>query len=478
MIDGADARHDNEKLWGGRFSAGLRDDVARLTTSLPVDIRLLPYDLRSTTAHAVALARAGLLEQREAESIGRACKDIAEELASGVPPGVEDEDVHSLVERLLTDKLGETGARVHAGRSRNDLVVTDLRLWCLEQSASVLGSISGLLDVIGDVAGTHTETLMPGYTHLQRAQPVSLGFHLLAHGFALLRDGDRFLRAFDAADVSALGAGAIAGTTLEIDPAVAASELGFGRLYDNAMDAVSQRDFACDFVYASALCGVHLSRLAEEIVLWTSGEFSFAHLPDDLSTGSSMMPQKRNPDLAELVRGRAAATIGDLTSLLALLKGLPLAYSRDVQEDKVALFSAGDRVLAALEATKALVAGLVFDERRLYEAAAASATWATDLAEGLVRRGVPFRAAHRATGRLVATLADRGVELADAPIDLLKAHHPAFEAADLQWADPRRGVEARSGPGGTAAGPVRRQLEALRRGADRLSVTSRAGGSI
>ena len=434
----------------------------RLTTSLPIDIRLLEHDLAATKAHARALVSAGLLDAAALGEVAAECDTLLVEWRAGsLVPASTDEDVHSLVERELTERLGETGARIHAGRSRNDLVATDLRLWCRARSSDLVRQTAALIEVLVRRALEHTETVMPGYTHLQRAQPVSLGFHMLAHGWAFLRDAGRFEAARLAADESTLGAGALAGTTLPIEPDVAARELGFGSVFDNAMDAVAQRDFACDLLYASALCGVHLSRLAEEVVIWSSAEFGFVRLPNDWSTGSSMMPQKRNPDLAELVRGRSALGIGDLTALLTLLKGLPLAYDRDLQEDKEILFGAVERISGSLEGMAGMMSDLEFAEENLMEAANAGGTWATDLAEALVGRGVPFRVAHEATGRLVAALEERQIDLSGADSAALTEHHELFDATDLGFADPRAGMTARRGPGGTAPHAVATQAHAL-----------------
>jgi argininosuccinate lyase len=457
-----------DMLWGGRFAAPPHPDLLRLTASIDVDRRLLEYDVAVTKAHARSLASSGLLTAAELTAIDDACDALVEEWRAGkLEPAGADEDVHSLVERELTARAGDAGARIHAGRSRNDLVATDLRLWCRAAAQSCAGLVAELVAALADVAAEHTETVMPGYTHLQRAQPISLGFHLAAHGFAFLRDGRRFQAARDAADVSVLGAGALAGTTLPLDPFVAASALGFSQTFDNAMDAVADRDFACDLVYAAALCGVHLARLAEEIVLWTSAEFGFATLADEWSTGSSMMPQKRNPDLAELLRGRSAGSIADLTGLLVLLKGLPFAYNRDLQEDKSFVFAAVDRIEAALQAGAHLIRNLQWHPERMAEAAAGGGTWATDLAERLVARRVPFRAAHEATGTLVADLEARGLDLQDVDQALLKSHHPVFEAADVDVADPVVGLVARSGPGSPAPTRVRDQIEQLRMAAIR-----------
>lgn len=449
-------------LWGGRFGAGPDEVMLRLTASAHVDVRLIEEDLAATRAHGRALVAAGLLADGELGEIEAACDSLLAEARAGtLAPAATDEDVHSMVERELTERLGDTGARIHAGRSRNDLVATDFRLWCRMRSEELVGSTAELISVLARRALEHKDTVMPGYTHLQRAQPVSLGFHLLAHGSALLRDATRFAAARAAADESALGAGALAGTTLPIDPDVTRGELGFSRTFDNAMDAVAQRDFACDLLYAAALCGVHLSRLAEEIVLWSSAEFGFVRLPDDWSTGSSMMPQKRNPDLPELIRGRAAAGIGDLTAMLALLKGLPLAYNRDLQEDKELTFRAIDRVAGCLKGMTGMLAALAFSTERLAAAAEGAGMWATDLAEVLVGRGVPFRAAHEATGRLVATLEERGMALSQVDEALLHEHHTDLQASDIKFADPRVGMTARRGPGGTAPHIVVEQAHAL-----------------
>ena len=435
---------ESKPLWGGGFGAGPDPDMLRLTRSIDVDLRLLPWDCEVTRAHARTLGKAGLLEDDEVSLIDEACQDIVDEWKAGsIELQGVDEDVHVLVERLLTERLGDTGRKIHAGRSRNDLVATDLRLWCRAASEQLGGQVRALLGTITGLAESHVATVMPGYTHLQRAQPVTLAFHLLAHGFALARDLERLEKANDSADVSALGAGALAGTTLPLDPHLAATELGFDSLFDNAMDAVADRDFAADLVYACSVCGVHLSRLAEEIVLWTSAEFSFARIDDAWSTGSSMMPQKRNPDMAELIRGRAAGGIGELTGLLALLKGLPLAYNRDLQEDKTFVFAAVERLSGCLEGMTSLLASLEFDKDVLSAAAAGGGAWATDAAEELVRQGVPFREAHERTARRVA-------------------RSESGEDGSYVPPDPSASVAARRSHGGTSAEEVTKQIERLR----------------
>jgi argininosuccinate lyase len=457
---------DDSMLWGGRFVTGPSDSMMALTASIDVDMALLECDARATRAHARVLVAAGLLDETDLGPIDTALDKLVGEWRSGeLIPGPTDEDVHSLVERELTDRLGELGARIHAGRSRNDLVAQDLRLWCRAAAGELVADLAGLLATIARRAEEHAETLMPGFTHLQPAQPVSVGFHLLAHGFALTRDADRLLTARDAADTGVLGAGALAGTTLRLEPSISARELGCSRLFDNAMDAVSDRDFACDLVYATATLGVHLSRMAEEIVMWTSPLVGFARLPDEWSTGSSMMPQKRNPDMAELVRGRAAGPIGELTSLLSLLKGLPLAYARDLQEDKALVFRAVERASGCLTGMSALIAGLAFDTTRLSGAAGLGGSWATDVAELLVARGLPFRDAHEVAGRLVVKVEESGSAL-DAQV--LESHHDLLKAADLERLAPEYSVAARSSHGGPAPARVADQITRLRQRVSQL----------
>lgn len=433
------------------------------TRSIDVDLRLLPYDLAATKAHARTLAAASLLTEEEVAAIDGACDEIAARSERGEPlTQPHDEDVHSLVERILTEKLGDTGARIHAGRSRNDLVATDLRLWCRDAASALMDEVTGLIETIAGFCEGQTDTLIPGYTHLQRAQPVSVAYQMLAHGFALVRDAARFRSAYEAADVSALGAGALAGTTLPLDATVSAGVLGFARVFDNAMDAVADRDFALDLVYACSVCCMHLSRLADELVLWSSSEFGFAVIADEWSTGSSMMPQKRNPDVAELTRGRAAAAVGDVSALLSLLKGLPLAYNRDLQEDKDIVFRAADRARACIEAMRGLLGAIRFDKAAMADAASGSGAWATDLAERLVARGVPFRRAHHIVGGLVAELEGAGTELDGAGEGLLARHDPNLTPQDREVADPRHGLTARASYGGPAPQRVVEQIARLR----------------
>ena len=448
-------------LWGGRFGAPPAEALRAFTVSLPYDQRLWRQDLAVTGAHARALERAGLLTAAERAAVEGALEAAAGLFEAGsfaFEPA--DEDIHSAVERFLTGRLGDVGAKIHAGRSRNDLVATDLRLWVKAAAASVAEGIVGLEQSLLAQALEHRDTLAPGYTHLQRAQPILFAHHLLAHAFALSRDFVRVAHAFHAADVSVLGAAAFAGTSLPLDALVTAGDLGFGAIFDNAADAVSDRDFALEFLSAGAILGAHLSRLGEEVVLWTSSEFCFAVLDDAYATGSSIMPQKKNPDIAELARAKSARLTANLVHLLGVIKGLPLAYDRDLQEDKEAVFDTADTLTAGLAALGGLVATMRFSRARL-EASVGTASAATDLAEWLVVVGVPFREAHHAVGALVGKLAGEGRELTSLTEADLLAAHPAFRAEALERLDPRRCVEARRSHGGTAPERIADQIATL-----------------
>jgi argininosuccinate lyase len=400
-------------LWHGRFGDGPADELLAYTVSLPFDQRLAADDLAGSRAHVRGLVRGDLLDGDEAAAVLGALDQVEAELASGefeFQPS--DEDIHTAVERRVTELAGPAGAKLHTGRSRNDQVATDLRLYAKRELGVVVDRILGLQEVLADRADEAGDAYLPGYTHLQRAQPVLLSHHLLAHGWALSRDVDRLLDCRRRLDVSPLGAGALAGSSLPLDPAGVAADLGFARAFDNSLDAVSDRDFVAEALFALALLGVHLSRLGEELVLWSSEEFGFCRLSDTYATGSSMMPQKKNPDVAELARGKAGRLIGNLTGVLATLKGLPLAYNRDLQEDKEPLFDALDQVTLGLAALTGMLSELRFDTDRMAAAADDPAAAATDLAEFLVRGGMPFRDAHAVVGDLVRRSIDDGDDLA------------------------------------------------------------------
>jgi len=413
-------------LWSGRLAGGLDPAILDFTASLAVDRRLLPHDLRASAVHVRMLARQGLIEQAEADAIVAALASVE------IEPDAADEDVHSAIERLL----GDLGPRVHAGRSRNDQVQTAMRLWAKQACGEAIEAVRELASTLLDRAERDGAAVLPGYTHGQRAQPLWLGQHLAAHTWALSRDGRRFGQVREAADVCPLGAGALAGSSLPLDPDWVAEELGFARRFENSIDAVSDRDYLAGLCYAAALCMVHLSRIGEELVLWTSSEYGFAELADSAATGSSMMPQKKNPDAAELARGKAGTAIGRLAGLLATLKGLPLAYNRDLQEDKRAAFDQVDDLLGALRALTVCVSGLRFDPGRMAEAAGDGRSVATDVAERLVREGVPFREAH---GRVAARVA-AGERFEQPTAAEAAAARLSPEALEAQLARARRAV--------------------------------------
>jgi argininosuccinate lyase len=445
-------------LWHGRFEGGPAEALLVYTVSLPFDRRLAEVDIVGSRAHVRGLARVGLLSADEETRVIAALDQVRIEIGDGTFGYVSsDEDVHTAVERRVTELAGDAGAKLHTVRSRNDQVATDLRLWCKGALVDVAGATLGLQEVLLARAEEVRGAYLPGYTHLQRAQPVLLAHHLLAHGWALARDVDRLLATVDRLDVSPLGAGALAGSSLTLVPDWVAGDLGFGSRFENSLDAVSDRDFVAEALFDVALLGVHLSRMGEEVVLWSSEEFGFLHLDDAYATGSSMLPQKKNPDIAELVRGKSGRLIGHLTGMLATLKGLPLSYNRDLQEDKEPLFDALDQVGLGLAAMTGLIASARFDLDRMQAAADHSASSAVDLAEWLVDRGMPFRDAHKIVGSLVRACVERHV-----PLTELVEAHPDLGSEALFLLEPGTAVARRTTPGGAGPGPVAVQLTRFR----------------
>jgi argininosuccinate lyase len=445
-------------LWEGRLGGGTADEVMAFTVSLPYDRRLAPDDLTGSRAHVRGLGRAGVLESGEVALLLAALDRVEEELAAGTFTfRAEDEDIHTAVERRVTEIAGDVGAKLHTGRSRNDQVSTDLRLYTRRELLTIVRRVLALQDVLAQRSVEAADAYLPGYTHMQRAQPVLLAHHLLAHGWALARDVDRLIHTVDRLDVSPLGAGALAGSSLPLDPDGVAADLGFANRFENSLDAVSDRDFVAESLFDLALLGVHLSRIGEELVLWSTEEFGFASLDDAYATGSSMLPQKKNPDVAELARGKAGRLIGHLTGMLAMLKGLPLAYNRDLQEDKEPLFDALDTVAGALDAVTGMMATTTFDTDRMRTAADGPSAAAVDLAEWLVERGMPFRQAHAVVGSLVRDSVQRGV-----PLTELVQAHPALGADALGLLEPGVAVTRRTTPGGAGPKPVGVQQERFR----------------
>ncbi len=443
----------------GRFVRARLPEVEAFTASLPFDRRLYRHDIRGSIAHARMLARVGLLSRAETAKIAAGLRAVEHEIAAGrFRFDLADEDIHLAIERRLTERIGAPARKLHTARSRNDQVALDLRLYLRDELGEVIALVDALRRTLAALARRHLETVMPGYTHLQRAQPVTLAHHLAAYVEMLRRDRERFVQARERVAVMPLGAGALAGTTLPIDRHAVARELGFRRISENSLDAVADRDFVVDFLAAAALCAVHLSRMAEEIILWSSSEFGFVALPDEFSTGSSMMPHKKNPDLLELIRAKSGRIVGDLVAMLTVLKGLPLAYNSDLQEDKERAFDALDTLKPALALLAKLWPRLAFDAAAM-RAAAGGFALATDLAEYLVRRGVPFRRAHEVVGALVREAAGAGRRLEDLTLADLRRHSEAFGPDAMRRLSAEGSVRARDLPGGPAAAAMRRYLK-------------------
>jgi len=451
------------RLWGGRFSGGPADALSRLSTSVQFDWRLAPYDLLASKAHARVLHGAGLLDEHELSRLLVALDELDHDARHGLfRPSPDDEDVHTALERGLLERVGSLGGKLRAGRSRNDQVATDLRLYLRDHARQVVSRLVELETALIDQAEQTMHVPAPGLTHMQHAQPVLFAHHLLAHVQAFARDISRLQDWDRRAAVSPLGAGALAGSSLPLDPEAVAAELGFTSAAANSIDAVSDRDFAAEFLFCAAMIGVHLSRLGEEVVLWTTSEFRWVELDDAFSTGSSIMPQKKNPDVAELARGKAGRLVGDLTALLTVLKGLPLAYDRDLQEDKEPVFDAVDTLLLVVPAVAGMMSTMRVNEQRLAATAADGFALATDVAEHLVRRGVPFREAHEAVGHLVVWCSVHDVDLDEvADDDLLTiSEHLTSDVRNVLSVD--GALAARATRGGTAPERVREQLEEIR----------------
>jgi argininosuccinate lyase len=465
------SERDARPLWHGRLGDEPADELVAFTSSLAFDRRLAGDDITGSRAHVTMLARVGLLTDEEADAVTTALDTVEKELADGTFVfAPTDEDIHTATERRVIELAGAAGAKLHTGRSRNDQVALDLRLFVRREGRAVALAVHELQGVLVRRATQAGDTYLPGYTHLQRAQPVLLAHHLLAHFWAFARDVDRWRDALDRADVSPLGAGALAGSSLPLDPDDVARELGFARRFENSLDAVSDRDFVAEALFVAALTQSHLSRLGEEIVLWATEEFGFVRLADAYSTGSSMLPQKKNPDIAELARGGAGRVIGELTGVLATLKGLPLAYNRDLQGDKEPLFDALDTCTGALRAVAGLLDSAEFAPEPMQSAADSTAMAATDLAELLVRQGVPFREAHQAVGALVRQSAERGIALEE-----LVMTDPRLGPDALALLEPGEAVRRRTTPGGAGPKPVRRQLAAARARLDEQRAWLEAG---
>ena len=452
------------KLWAGRFKKETDQAVNAFNASIGVDQRMYREDIEGSMAHAAMLSRQGIITEEDGRQIRLGLRSILKDMDAGVISLTPEqyEDIHMANEQLLTERIGEAGKRLHTARSRNDQVALDLRLYVRREIGEIAGQITELLEELCTLAEANAETVMPGYTHLQRAQPITFGHHLMAYANMFRRDAKRLENCLEGMDEMPLGSGALAGTTYPIDREFAAGELGFSRVTDNSLDGVSDRDYCMELCGCLSILMVHLSRLSEEIILWCSWEFKFVELDDAFSTGSSIMPQKKNPDVCELIRGKAGRVFGDLQTLLVMMKGLPLAYNKDMQEDKEAVFDAIDTVKACLEVLTPMMATMTVLPDNMRAAARKGFLNATDCADYLTKKGLPFRDAYRTVGELVALCIETGHVLDDLPLDQYQAVCPLFEADVYQAIDLKTCVGERKSLGGPAPDEVRRQIQKIR----------------
>ena len=451
------------KLWAGRFGKATDSLVDDFHSSISFDQRLFEQDITGSIAHATMLGEQGIIPREDADTIVSGLQGILEDAKAGkITWRTDAEDIHMNVEALLTERIGEAGKRLHTGRSRNDQVALDTRMYARLACREAKTLLAELITALLDIAENHLHTIMPGYTHLQKAQPITLAHHLMAYVQMFLRDRNRFARAYDSADVMVLGSGALAGTTYPLNRERVAELLGFSRISDNSLDGVSDRDFLLDYLSAASIAMMHLSRFCEELILWSSNEFRFVEMDDGFATGSSIMPQKKNPDVAELIRGKTGRVYGDLMALLTVMKGIPLAYNKDMQEDKEAFFDARDTLIKSLTVFTAMLKTVTFRTDVMEKGAAGGFTNATDCADYLVRKGVPFRDAHRVVGELVAHCLSENKALLDLTLPELQRFHPAFEADAFDAMSLLTCVEKRDIPGAPAPSQVREAISRAR----------------
>ncbi|WP_027371526.1 argininosuccinate lyase [Desulfovermiculus halophilus] len=450
-------------MWGGRFKGSIQGMVLEYTESIEADRHFARQDIRCSKAHAAMLGRQQIITDQEAQSIISGLDAVEREIEDGSFSWSRDlEDVHMNIEHRLTEIVGPVGKKLHTGRSRNDQVATAFRLFVSERMQEWRRNLLRLIRVLGDKAEGHREVILPGYTHLQPAQPVSLAQHLLAYAQMFRRDVERIADCQDRVRVSPLGAAALAGTTYDLDPEYTAREIGFDRVFANSMDAVSDRDFVLEPLFAAGMIMTHLSRLCEELIIWANPNFGFVRLPDGFATGSSIMPQKKNPDVAELMRGKSGRVIGDLISLLTTMKALPLAYNRDLQEDKPGFLDADYTVSLSVAVMAEMIEATGFDEQRMYAAVRAGFLNATELADYLVGKGLPFRQAHHVTGRIVARAEEQNIGLEDMPLEQMQEHSPLIDDEVYAVLDYETAVARRESRGGTGPRAVSTQLQELR----------------
>ncbi|MBT3318569.1 MAG: argininosuccinate lyase [Clostridia bacterium] len=452
----------DKKLWGGRFEGATNAQAAGFHSSISFDSRLYKFDILGSIAHAKMLGETGIIEQEAAQEIVRGLQAILVDIESGkVAFDENDEDIHMNIERVLTERIGENGKKLHTGRSRNDQVALDTRMFVKQASADMTVMVKALMSALIDIAQVNLDTIMPAYTHLQKAQPTTLAHYIMAYCEMFYRDCVRFDSSAKSADVMPLGAGALCATTYPLDREMVADELGFAAITNNSMDAVSDRDFILDFIYACSVCAMHLSRFCEEIILWSSNEFNMVTLSDSYSTGSSIMPQKKNPDMAELIRGKTGRVYGDLMSLLTVMKGLPLAYNKDMQEDKEALFDAYDTMAACLPVFTGMMQTATWNKAKMKASAGLGFTNATDAADYLTKKGLAFRDAHEVVGKLVLMCEQNGKAIDELSIEDLKSLSPMFEGDVFDALSLETCVDKRNVYGGPSADSVKKHIELM-----------------
>ena len=452
------------KLWKGRFSKAATSSADEFNASIEFDQRLYKDDIKGSIAHATMLGRQGIIPQVDAELIVKTLKEIEADIDAGkVEFTIESEDIHMNIETILTERIGEAGKKLHTARSRNDQVAVDIRLYLKDEIAEIEKLLSTLMDTLVTLAEKHQDTVMPGYTHLQRAQPVTLAYHLLAYYQMFKRDSSRFADCLDRMDYLPLGSGALAGTTYDTDREFLASELGFKGVCPNVMDAVADRDFAVEFISCCSITMMHLSRFCEELILWSSVEFSFVEIDDAYSTGSSIMPQKKNPDMAELIRGKTGRVYGDLMSLLTIIKGLPLAYNKDLQEDKLPVFDAGDTLKASVNIFTEMIATMKVKEENMERAAKYGYMNATDAADYLVTKGIPFRDCHEIIGRIVLYCINKGIAIEEMSMEEFKSFSDQFDMDIYDKIAIRSCIKAKRSQGSTSFDSVKQQLADIKK---------------
>jgi argininosuccinate lyase len=455
---------EKKKPWGGRFAGTLSSIAERISSSVQFDARLWRQDIRGSRAHARMLRRIGILSDKELSDILAGLSGIESEIEAGTfsfSPSLED--VHMNIEAALIERIGDAGAKLHTARSRNDQVALDMRLFIRDESGEVRGLLNGLVRVLVGISEKNLDVIMPGYTHLQVAQPVRFSHHMLAYAWGFLRDAGRLDASIRACSGLPLGSGALAGLNYPVDREFVREELGFAEVVPNSMDAVSDRDFVMDFCYFASVCGVRLSRFCEELVLWSSAEFGFIRLSDGFTTGSSIMPQKRNPDIAELIRGKSGRLAGNLMALLAMLKGLPMAYNRDLQEDKERLFDTVDTIKLSLAGMAEMLSSMTLNQDRMRRAVFSNFSTATDIADYLARKGVPFRTSHETVGRIVRSCEEKGIDFFSMKAEDFRKFSPDFDSDIADIVNPEKSVERKLSSGGTSKKEVLAQIEAIKK---------------